>query len=215
MRIIKVGIPQLIEILGMWSIHAYGLRMIALIGGKDEGLIGSHGLAVQIESISFMPGFALGTAASTLAGQYLGAGSKDMAQKAVRQCWRVALFVMSFMGVVLYFNAEFLVSIMSPVGGSQAELAVVLVTIVAFAQPFFATAMVMKNSMRGVGATGIVMCYSFTVMLLFRVGLLSLMVYFYGADLKMIWYILTLDIIVQALVFVWVHYRGKWLEAKV
>jgi len=140
MRIIKVGVPQLIEILGMWSIHAYGLRMIALIGSEDEGLIGSHGLAVQIESISFMPGFALGTAASTLAGQYLGAGSKDMAQKAVRQCWRVALFIMSLMGMVLYFNAEFLVSIMSPGGGDQAELAVVLVMIVAFAQPFFATA---------------------------------------------------------------------------
>ena len=215
MRIIKVGIPQLIEILGMWSIHAFGLRMIALVGDENEGLIGSHGLAVQIESISFMPGFALGTAAATLAGQYLGAGSREMAQKAVRQCWRVTLVIMSLMGLMLYFNAEWLVSVMSPGGGSQAEMAVALVMIVAFAQPFFATAMVMKNSMRGVGATGTVMFYSFSVMLLFRVGLLTLLVKFYGADLKMIWYVFTLDIIVQAIVFVWVHYRAKWMDAKV
>lgn len=214
-RIIRVGIPQLIEILGMWSIHAYGLRMIALVGDNDAGLIGSHGLAVQIESISFMPGFALGTAAATLAGQYLGAGSKDLAQQAVRACWRVALVIMSVMGVVLYFSAGWLVSIMSPGGGEQAEMAVSLVMIVAFAQPFFATAMVMKHSMRGVGATGTVMLYSFATMLLFRVGLLSLMVYFYGADLKMIWYVFTLDIVIQAGVFIWVHYRGRWMNKEV
>jgi len=214
-RIIRVGIPQMIEILGMWSLHAYGLRMIAVIGGKDEGLIGSHGLAVQIESISFMPGFALGTAAATLAGQYLGAGSKDLAQKAVRACWRVALVIMSMMGVILYFSADWLVAIMSPGGGAQADTAISLVMIVAFAQPFFATAMIMKNSMRGVGATGMVMLYSFSTMLIFRVGLLTLLVHYYGADLKLIWYVFTLDIVVQAIVFVRVHYKGKWLNKEV
>lgn len=212
MRIIKVGSPQLIEIIGMWSVHAYGLRMIALIGDDDSGLIGSHGLAVQIESISFMPGFAIGTAAATLAGQYLGAGSKEMAKKAVRACWRLALVVMSFMGLAIYFTADMLVEVMSPGGGAQADAAASLVTIVAVAQPFFATAMIMKMSMRGSGATGTVMFYSFTTMLVFRVGLLTVLVNQYGADLKMIWYIFTLDIFVQAIVFTWVHYRGKWMD---
>ncbi len=215
LRIVRVGVPQLIEILGMWSVHAYGLRMIALIGDNDDGLIGSHGLAVQIESISFMPGFAIGTAAATLAGQYLGAGSKEMAEKAVRTCWRVALVVMSFMGLAIFLSADLLVQVMSPGGGAQADMAVSLVMIVAFAQPFFATAMVMKMSMRGAGATGIVMFYSFATMLLFRVGLLTLLVNHYGADLQMIWYIFTLDIVIQASVFIWVHYRGKWMDKEV
>jgi putative MATE family efflux protein len=215
MRIVRVGVPQLIEILGMWSIHAYGLRMIALIGDKDEGLIGAHGLAVQIESISFMPGFAIGTAAATLAGQYLGAGSKELAQQAVRTCWRLALVVMSVMGIGIFFAADFLVNVMSPGGGPQADAAVSLVMIVAFAQPFFATAMVMKMSMRGAGATGTVMFYSFATMFVFRVGLLTLMVSHYGADLQMIWYIFTLDIVIQASVFTWVHYRGKWMNKEV
>jgi len=212
LRIIRVGVPQLIEILGMWGIHAYGLFMIARIGNENGGLIGSHGLAVQIESISFMPGFAIGTAAATLAGQYLGAGSQEMAQKAVRKCWRFALLLMSVMGVVIFFIADFLVGIMSPGGGAQAEMAVTLVKIIAIAQPFFATAMVMKMSMRGAGATGTVMFYSFLTMFIFRVGILSIMVKRYGADLKMIWYIFMLDIIVQAGVFLWVDYRGKWMN---
>ena len=53
----------------------------------DDGALGAHGMVVQIESISFMPGFALGMAASTLAGQYLGAQSKLGAAHAVRVCW--------------------------------------------------------------------------------------------------------------------------------
>ncbi len=215
MRIIRVGVPQLVEIMGMWSIHAYGLFMIGRVGDRDSGLIGSHGLAVQIESISFMPGFAIGTAAATLAGQYLGAGSREMAQRAVRVCWRLALVLMSLMGVGIFLTADFLVGVMSPGGGEQAGSAVSLIMMVAFAQPFFATAMVMKMSMRGVGATGTVMFYSFSAMLFFRVGLLTLMVHFWGANLQMIWMVFILDIVVQALVFSWVHYRGRWLDAEV
>ena len=90
-----------------------------------------------------------------------------------------------------------------------------MVMIVAFTQPFFATAMIMKNSMRGVGATGTVMLYSFSTMFLFRVGLLTLVVHYYGADLKMIWYVFALDVMIQSLVFVWVHYRGKWMDKEV
>lgn len=214
-RILRVGAPQLVEILGMWAIHAYGIKLIASVGNPDDGLIGSHGLAVLVESISFMPGFALGTAAATLAGQYLGAGSRGMAMKAVQACWRVAIVVMGCIGVGLFFGAEHLVNIMSPGGGEQAQLAVSLVMIVAIAQPFFATAMVMKMSMRGAGATGTVMLYSYSTMLIFRVALMTIMVHYYGADLKMIWYIMTLDIVVQAVVFIFAHFRRKWMDAVV
>ncbi len=214
-RIIRVGVPQLIEILGMWAIHAYGIKLITQIGSSDDGLIGSHGLAIQVESLSFMPGFALGTAASTLAGQYLGAGSKEMAMKSVQACWRIAVVLMGSMGIIIYFSAEGLIGLMSPGGGIQAERAISLVMIVAMAQPFFATAMVMKMSMRGSGATGTVMFYSYSIMLIFRVALLTVMVNYFGADLKMIWYIMTLDIAVQAVTFVIVHFRGKWTEAVV
>jgi len=215
MRIMRVGGPQLVEVLGMWSIHAYGIWLITETGNPDDGLLGSHGMAIQMESISFMPGFALGTAAATLAGQYLGAGSKDMAMKAVQACWRVAIVVMGCIGVGLFFGAEHLINIMSPEGGEQAERAVSLVMIVAIAQPFFATAMVMKMSMRGAGATGTVMLYSYSTMLVFRVALLTIMVHFFGADLKMIWYIMTLDIVVQAMVFIFAHFRRKWMDAVV
>ena len=164
-----------------------------------------------------MPGFALGMAASTLAGQYLGAQSKDGAAHAVRVCWFVAMAVMGAIGLCLVAFAPELVRIMSPEGGAQAEMAVEVIRYVGWVQPFFATAMVMKMSMRGAGATVSVMVFSFGIMLVFRVGLLAAAFQYFGDQMTLtkVWLVMMLDLIVQAVVFVGVHFRGKWLDAEV
>ena len=215
-RIVRVGLPQLIEIMGMWSIHAFGVWMVAN-RLKTEGALGAHGMVVQIESISFMPGFALGMAASTLAGQYLGAQSKVGAAHAVRMCWYVAMVVMGAIGLCLVVFAPDLVRVMSPNGGEQAEMAVEVLRYVGWVQPFFATAMVMKMSMRGAGATVSVMFFSFGIMLIFRVGLLAMSFQFFGDQMTLtkVWLVMMLDLIVQAIVFAVLHFRGKWLDAEV
>ncbi|MFC4991254.1 MATE family efflux transporter [Rubritalea tangerina] len=215
-RIVRVGLPQLVEIIGMWSIHAFGVWMVANRLSSSDA-IGAHGMVVQIESISFMPGFALGMAASTLAGQYLGAQSKEGAVHAVRMCWYVAMVVMGVIGIGLVIFAPQLVAVMSSDGGPQAAMAIEVIRYVGWVQPFFATAMVMKMSMRGAGATVIVMVFSFGIMALFRVGLLYGAFQYFGESMTLtkVWWIMMLDLIVQAVVFVGVHVRGKWLEAEV
>ncbi|MFC5050006.1 MATE family efflux transporter [Rubritalea spongiae] len=215
-RIVRVGFPQVIEIIGMWSIHAYGVWMVAK-QLTQEGALGAHGMVVQIESMSFMPGFALGMAASTLAGQYLGAQSKELAAHAVRVCWYVAIVVMGLTGICLVVFAPQLVGLMSPEGGKQAEMAIFVLRYVGWVQPFFATAMVMKMSMRGAGATVLVMVSSFGTMLIIRVGLLSAGFYYFGDQMTLtkVWLIMMTDLVVQALVFAALHFRGKWLDAEV
>lgn len=212
-RIIRVGVPQFIEIIGMWAIHAYGVTVVSRI--KGGGMVGAHGMVVQIESLSFMPGFALGMAASTLAGQYLGAKSKVMAVKAVRYCWLLSVVTMGLAGVVLILFAEPLVGLMSPGGGEQATAAVEVLQMIGFVQPFFATAMVMKLSMRGVGATRIVMAGAFGVMLFVRVGFLTYAEMHWELDLMKVWMIMAGDLVLQAVVFAILHFRGRWLDVEV
>jgi putative MATE family efflux protein len=215
-RIVKVGLPQVVEIIGMWGIHAFGVWMVAN-QLKQAGALGAHGMVVQIEAISFMPGFALGMAASTLAGQYLGAQSKELAAHAVRVCWYVAMVVMGLTGLCLVIFAPQLVALMSPDGGEQSEMAVEVLRYVGWVQPFFATAMVMKMAMRGAGATALVMVFSFGTMLVFRVGVLGAAFYWFGdaMSLTKVWLIMITDLIVQALVFTALHFKGKWLDAEV
>lgn len=212
-RVVKVGIPQFVEIIGMWAIHAYGVRVVAQL--TEPGMLGAHGMVVQIESLSFMPGFALGMAASTLAGQYLGAGSKKLAQHAVRVCWGLSVLTMGLAGVCLIIFAEPLVALMSPGGGAQAEAAIRVLHVIGFVQPFFATAMVMKISMRGVGATKTVMAGSFGVMIFVRIGLLTYAAHFWNPDLLMVWMIMSSDLVIQAAVFVVLHFKGSWLDTEV
>jgi putative MATE family efflux protein len=212
-RIVRVGVPQSVEIGCMWLIHSYGLRVITAIEG--EGSLGSHILAIRIESMSFLPGFAIGTAAAALVGQYLGAGSREMAVKAVRCCWVTAVLLMSGVGLCFAMFSEWLISLMAPGSALHIAMAAPLLTVCAIAQPFFATCIVLKTSMRGAGATGSVMRWSFGSMFFHRVIVLSLMSHFGTPTLVWVWVVFSIDQIVQAAVFARLHFRGDWLDARV
>ena len=69
--------------------------------------------------------------------------------------------------------------------------------------------------MRGAGATNIVMRWSFGSMIFYRIGVLWFLKEQPWFDLRVIWVVLSLDLVTQAIVFSWVHFRGKWLEARV
>lgn len=212
-RILRVGAPQAMEIAGMWSIHAYGIRVIA--GLRDEGALGAHIIAIRVESMSFLPGFAIATAAATLAGQYLGAGSKPLAVRAVRVCWALAAGLMGLMGVFFVLARYQLIGWMAPASGIHLQLAAPLLVVCAVAQPFFATCIVLKTSMRGAGATGTVMRWSFGSLLFFRVGALWVLSQQEWVTLTAVWILLSVDQLTQALIFTRLHYRGQWLNARV
>lgn len=212
-RILRVGAPQSLEIAGMWLIHAFGIRVIA--GLRDEGALGAHILAIRVESMSFLPGFALATAAAALAGQYLGAGSREMAVKAVRLCWISSVVMMSALGLFFVLAREQLIGFMAPGSDLHLQLATPLLIICALTQPFFATCITLKTAMRGAGATGIVMRWSFGSMIFYRVLGLLLMPHFMEPTLTAVWIVLSLDLLTQAAIFSRLHFRGKWLDARV
>jgi putative MATE family efflux protein len=212
-RIIRVGAPQSLEIAVMWSIHAFGLRVIA--GLKDEGALGAHILAIRVESMSYLQGFAIATAAATLAGQYLGAGSRELAVRAVRLCWKSAVATMSMMGIFFVFGRHLLIGWMAPGSELHIRLAAPLLVVCALAQPFFATCIILKTSMRGAGATGSVMRWSFGSMIFYRVFILWLWSRYGDLTLMGVWIVFSLDLATQAVIFTRLHFRGKWLEAHV
>lgn len=212
-RILRVGAPQSLEIAVMWAIHAYGIRVIA--GLNDPGALGAHILAIRVESMSFLPGFAIATAAATLAGQYLGAGSKPLAVRAVRMSWALAAGLMSLMGVFFVLGRYQLIGWMAPDSALHLRLAVPLLLVCAMAQPFFATCIILKTSMRGVGATGTVMRWSFGSMIFYRIGVLWWMSRSGMLSLTLVWIVLSLDLVTQAVIFTRLHLRGRWLDARV
>lgn len=212
-RILRVGAPQSLEILVMWLIHAYGIHVIANL--NHVGSLGAHFLAIRVESMSFLPGFAIATASATLVGQYLGAGSKAMAVKAARFCWKTGVVMMSLIGISFVFFRYPLIEFMAPGSGLHADLAAPLMIVSALTQPFFATCIILKTSMRGAGATNSVMQWSFGSMFFYRVGVLGWFFNHGGISLTQVWIVLGLDLFTQSIAFSWLHFRGRWLDAKV
>jgi putative MATE family efflux protein len=213
LRIWRIGVPQAVEIAGMWIIHSYGLRVISNL--NEEGALGAHFIAVRLESMSFLPGFAIAAAAAALTGQYLGAGSPHMAVKAVRFSWKLAVGLMFSMGLCFVFGREWLIGIMAPGSELHERLAAPLLVVCAFTQPFFATCIILKTTMRGAGATRLVMRWAFGSMIFYRIGVLWVMSHCGWASLTTVWIVLGLDLVTQAIAFTRLHFKGQWLDAKV
>lgn len=217
LRICRIGLPNGFEMLGMWFIHSYVIRFIT--GLPYDGALAAHIMAIRIESLSFMPGFAIGTASATLIGQYLGANNPAMALKALRTAWLFGLAFMSATGSIFLVFPEAIVQLILPPSDAEAArlvaLAVPLVFLCGIFQPALATTMIMKTSLRGAGATRTVMVWSFTCLILFRI--IGITVYDRLAELTLIaiWIFMSIDLFVQAILFAFISFKGKWRETKV
>ena len=215
-RIVRVGLPQACEMGGMWLIQVIMARFIS--GLAQDGTLGAHMIAIRVESMSFLPGFAIGSAGAALAGQYLGAKNPEMAMKAARLCWKLATLFMGLLGILFLVFPQQLVGFIIPEGSDSEmfrSLAGPLVFLCGLSQPFLATALVLKTTMRGAGASRLVMRYSFTTMIFYRIIVVPVGVTFFGMGLTGIWVVMFMDVATQAFLFSRLHFKGDWLRVKV
>ncbi|MBX3374127.1 MAG: MATE family efflux transporter [Phycisphaeraceae bacterium] len=211
-RVVRLGIPNFLEGISMWAVNLFVLMMIGAIAAArtaSEGLQGAHIIAVQWEAFSFLPGFAIGTAAGALAGQYLGAGDPDRAQRAVIVCAVIASLLMGAFGIVFMVFGRELTAIMStePV---HLDVAPRLLMICGAVQVFFAIAMVVRQGLRGVGDARWTLVI--TSVSSYCVRLPAAWILGIALDLGMdgIWYALCGEFIVRAALFATRFFHGGW-----
>jgi Na+-driven multidrug efflux pump len=109
-------------------------------------------VAIVIIHISFMPGYGISIAATTLVGQYLGARDRDSALRSARNALRLAMTFMAAMGLVFFAFRRELIGIFNhdpQVIGVGAQLLV----FAAIFQIFDAVNMVLSGVLRGAGDT--------------------------------------------------------------
>lgn len=149
-RLVRVALPNFIESLGMWTGN---LITILFVGWMAiPGLFGAHIVAIRIEAISFTPGFAMGLASATLAGQYLGAKNPDQARLAMRRCAMVSSVIMGLMGAAFILIPEKIVGLLTQ-QPTHLEYAPTLLFICGWIQIPFAIGLTIRNGLRGAGDT--------------------------------------------------------------
>ncbi|MFM7051286.1 MAG: MATE family efflux transporter [Planctomycetota bacterium] len=218
-RIVRVGVPSFFEGLAMWFVNLLVLGFIGQAAERGigtsakDGLVGAHIITVQWEAFSFLPGFAMGTAAGALAGQYLGAGGPHLARKAIWQCTLIGMAIMGSMGLVFILFGRQLTKIISD-DPLHLELVPKLLVAAGSIQVFFALAMVVRNGLRGVGDAkwilGITVfgCYAIRLPLAWFLGI------HLGYGLVGIWWGLMLELAVRGLMFLARFQFGGWEKLK-
>ncbi|MEL7472831.1 MAG: MATE family efflux transporter [Planctomycetota bacterium] len=171
-RLFRVGLPNFLESLGMWFGNFLVMMMVGAIAvaTASEGLFGAHILAIRVEAFSFLPGFAMGTAVATLAGQYLGAGSAHLARVAILRCTLIGAGVMGLMGAAFILMPKLIIGALSP-QPIHLELAPPLLVICGFVQVPFAIALVIRSALRGAGDVKVVMWLTWISTYLIRLPL--------------------------------------------
>lgn len=214
-RILNIGLPQGIEVFGMNMIQLFCLSMISKL--PFDGAVGVHTIAVRIESFSFLPGFAIGMAAATLVGQYLGARNALMARITIFKCLKYGVTFMGCAGAMFFLLPGFFMGLFAPNSPEMVQQGIPVLRVMLILEPFFAANIVMKTALRGAGDTRRVMFISYGVMGFFRVGLVALWFFCFPSTMVLwgIWMLFALEGVTQTVIFYKIVKGRSWTRLKV
>ena len=231
-RILRIGVPGGVDLLATSACQFWFLSIVTRLGAIDAA---AFGVAIALEALAYLPGSSFQVAATTLAGQYLGAAD---VRRAVRSTWLAAVAcggLMMLIAVGLYFGSDWLAA--QFVGGGHtagkeavAERAAMLVRIVAFGQLPQALIMVFSGALRGVGDTRWTLVTTFIGYLGVRVPLAYVLAWSainlhlagwqlaipaVGLGIRGAWYAMVADMTVRSLLLAGRFIHGGWKRIQV
>lgn len=208
-RIVNIGLPAGAELLMMRLGMTLYVTTVAALGTKAYA---AHQLALQGESLAFMPGFGFAVAATTLVGQGLGAGDPARARADAYLARRIALILMSAMGVLFFFFAGPIIGVFID-DPEVIQLGVWPLRLIAFSQPALATMMILAGGLRGAGDTRATLVITAAGLWLVRLPLALLLT----GPLGLIgaWLAMGVDLNLRGL-GMWLRFKsGKWAKIRV
>lgn len=194
-RILAISLPAAVEQLSMQGGRILYTFLLVQVGTIQ---FAAHQIAVQVESLSFMPGFAFSVAAMTLVGQYIGRGEGEQARNYAWMTNRIALLGMSAMGLVFFVFADSLTALFIQDPGVQSWGAT-CVRIAAFEQPTIAITYVLGGALRGAGDTRWPMLVTTAGVWGVRMPLVYGLIVYSGAPITVAWMITVCDYLARSL----------------
>ncbi|HMM21979.1 MAG TPA: MATE family efflux transporter [Selenomonadales bacterium] len=209
-RILNISIPAALEQLALQGGRMAFTFMLAGVGAVQ---FAGHQIAVQAESLSFMPGFALSVAAMTLTGLNLGRGLPHRARQYVWLINTIAIVGMSGMAMIFLIFAKQLTGLFidDPEVVYWGSLCIM---IGALEQPTLAITNALAGALRGAGDTKWPMYVTTIGVWGARLPLVYLFIVKWHYDVTIAWYITAADFLLRSIVL-WRRFAGrKWETIK-
>jgi putative MATE family efflux protein len=181
-QVLRIGLPAALEEVILITAFATLTPLVATAGTIA---LAAHRVAMNVLSLSFLPGIGLALAATALVGQSVGARRPEEAREIAAIALRWAVIWMSVFGLIFLVSAPLLMRLFSDdprmiTSGAGA------IRVVALAQPLWAMSLVYAGALRGTGNTRLPLLIS-TVITWSAVGIAYLLVTLVQPSLAAVW----------------------------
>lgn len=204
----KIGFPMCLEHVVLCGAQILTTVIVAPLG---VFAIAANSFAITAESLCYMPGYGIADAATTLVGQSLGAGKRELTRRFARITVFLGMAVMGVMGAVMYIAAPLIIGIMTP-DAEILSLGVMALRIESFAEPMFAAAIVAYGVFVGTGDTLVPSVMNFGSIWAVRLTLAAWLAPSMG--LKGVWLAMCIELCFRGMIFLIRLEKGKWIKIK-
>lgn len=182
-RIWHVAYPAMIERVFNSTSYAFFMSMVASLGTT---LLAAHQIALNVESLAFMPAFGMSVAVTTILGQAVGSGRYRIGEITVKRTLMITVLFMISLGLLFVFFAPTWARIF----GATPEvlrLTGIALQISALEFPFFALTFILMAALRGAGDTRSPMYINMCCILLLRLPLTYLFAFVFDWGITGVW----------------------------
>ncbi|MBR5302965.1 MAG: MATE family efflux transporter [Clostridia bacterium] len=207
-RILNVGMTSMLEQLIMQAGFIIFARQVSGLGTL---IFAAHQIGLSINGLSWMPGQAFGVAATTLAGQSLGAGEKQKATDFVSLIHRMSMCSAALIAALFVAGSQ-LIAALYTTDPEVIRLSGGVLRLIALGMPGICTQLPIAAGLRGARDTKFPLMASMAGIWIFRVMLAPVFIYTLGWGLTGAWLTIVLDQTTRALVVYARFKSGRWLH---
>ena len=204
----RIGAPVAVQEIAMNGAMVASTMILAPLGAAA---IAANSFAVTAESLCYMPGYGVGSAATTLVGRSVGAGDAAQARRYGNICTALGGALMGCTGLLMMIFCPFVFRLLTPVAEVR-TLAAQALRIGLLAEPLFGVSIAAAGARRGAGDTLVPSLLNLGSIWIVRLGLSLLLVGKLG--LRGMWIAMAIELCVRGALMLWRQLTSKDYETQ-
>lgn len=209
--ILQIGFPASISMIVMSMGGMFFNRLVSTFGSDA---VAAYGIGGRLDSVYFLPTFALASSMVTLTGMFLGAGRIDLIRETVNYVFVRGQFMALGFGVLFYGLAPYVYTIFTD-DAAIIAMAVSYIRTMVFAFPFITIGVISGRIFQGLGEGIPSLLLTAMRVVLVSGALAFLFVRVLSMGLESVWLALALGAAITSTIsFVWLRWRLGYLERR-
>ena len=204
----RIGAPVAVQEIAMNGAMVASTMILAPLGAAA---IAANSFAVTAESLCYMPGYGVGSAATTLVGRSVGAGDAAQARRYGNICTALGGALMGCTGLLMMIFCPFVFRLLTPVAEVR-TLAAQALRIGLLAEPLFGVSIAAAGALRGAGDTLVPSLLNLGSIWIVRLGLSLLLVGKLG--LRGMWIAMAIELCVRGTLMLWRQNTSRIYETQ-